>query len=151
MQTPDLEEIAAARRERHRRMVSGYNKGARELDRLNHGQPVLLRQVNDKMIKWRPAQVLEPVSNRSYLVQNDQGNIVRRNRVAIQAQPIQTNGKENRSITAGPAVQAPRKRHTERTQPQAPMEPETPPLAPVIRSSGRQIRPLRRPDYEYFA
>ena len=151
VQTPDLEEIAAARRERQRRMVSGYNKGARELDRLNHGQPVLLRQVNDKMTRWRPAQVLESVSNRSYLVQNDQGNIVRRNRVAIQAQPIQTNGKENRGMTAGPTVQAPRKRHTERTQPQAPLDPETPPLAPVISSSGRQIRPLRRPDYEYFA
>ena len=33
--TPDLEEIAAARGERQM-MVSGYNRGARELDSLNH-------------------------------------------------------------------------------------------------------------------
>ena len=51
VQSPDLDEVAAARRERQRRMVETYNKGSRQMDTLTHGQPVLLRQVNDKITK----------------------------------------------------------------------------------------------------
>ena len=68
VQTPDLDEIASARRERQQRMTDRYDKGTRDMPQLKHGQPVLLRQVNDRATKWRPAQILEPVTNRSYLI-----------------------------------------------------------------------------------
>lgn len=86
-QNIDLDKIAMARNIRQHRMASTYNREKRPLAALQHGQPVLLKQVNDKIAKWRPATVLESVSDRSYLVKNDKENIVRRNRVDLQDIP----------------------------------------------------------------
>ena len=83
----DLEEIASARRERQQRMASTYDKGSKDLSTLRYGQPVLVKTVNDRAMKWRPGTILEPMSERSYLLQNDNGNIVRRNRAALQEIP----------------------------------------------------------------
>ena len=86
-QNIDLDKVAMARSIRQQRMASTYNREKRPLAALQHGQPVLLKQVNDKIAKWRPATVLESVSDRSYLVKNDKENIVRRNRVDLQDIP----------------------------------------------------------------
>lgn len=86
-QTIDLEGVAQARENRQQRMTTTYNRQKRPLTTLQHGQPVMIKQVNDKMTKWRPATVLEPLSDRSYLVKNDKENIIRRNRIDLQDIP----------------------------------------------------------------
>ena len=83
----DLEKIAMARKLRQHRMALTYDKGKKPLSTLQHGQPVMVKQVKNRIEKWRPATVLESVSDRSYLVKNDKENIIRRNRVDLQDVP----------------------------------------------------------------
>ena len=99
IQEVDLDEIKRAREMRQRRMTSDYNRGATPRSVLNHGQPVMLRQVNEKINKWRPATVLEPLSDRSYLVKNDQEQILRRNRTDLRdiSMPRQEQMNEHQS------------------------------------------------------
>ena len=92
------EEVARAREVRQRRIATSYNKSSQDLDPLKHGQSVLIRTVNDRAQKWRPASVLESVSDRSYLLQNEGGNIIRRNRVDLQAIPDDTPVPKNYGI-----------------------------------------------------
>ena len=92
------EEVARAREVRQRRIATSYNKSSQDLDPLKHGQSVLIRTVNDRAQKWRPASVLESVSDRSYLLQNEGGNIIRRNRVDLQAIPDDTPVPKNHGI-----------------------------------------------------
>ena len=76
-----------ARKLRQHRMASTYDKSKNPLSTLQHGQPVMVKQVKDSIEKWRPATVLEYVSDRSYLVKNDKENIIPRNRVDLQDVP----------------------------------------------------------------
>ena len=94
---------------------------------------MLLRKVSHNITKWRPAQILESVLNRSYIVQNDQGNTVRRNRASIQA--------------TTPAVNKPKKSPVTGPEPQPLVEQQETQQIPVTSSNGRQIRPLMPPDY----
>ena len=62
-------------------MASTYKKGKKPLSTLKKGQSVRVKQVKDRIAKWRPATVLGSVSDRFYLLKNDKRNIIRRNRV----------------------------------------------------------------------
>lgn len=142
VQRPDLDEIATARTERQKRMTGAFNKSTKELDKLQIGQPVLLRQVNDRVAKWREAQVIEPLSNRSYLIRNDLGNIVRRNRVDIQAPPPRRN-------VPSPIQERRKEGHTSKSNDHPQGDQDIPPV-PTISRCGRQIvRPIR-PEYKYY-
>ena len=88
-QEKNLEKIAMARKLRQHRMASTYDKGKKPLSTLKHGQPAMVKQVKDRIEKWRPANVLESVSDRFYLVKNDKENIIGRNRVDLQDVPRQ--------------------------------------------------------------
>ena len=76
---PDMEKLAYKRASRQKRMQSGAD---RELDTLRIGQPVVLRTVGDRINKWREGKIIQPLSDRSYLVESD-GNVFRRNRVML--------------------------------------------------------------------
>ena len=76
-----------ARKLGQHRMASTYNKGKKPLLTLQHGQPVMAKQLKDRVQKWRPATVLESVSDRSYLVKNDKKNIICKDRVDLQDVP----------------------------------------------------------------
>jgi hypothetical protein len=59
-----------------------YNRGARDLKALEPGDNVLIRQGNE----WSPGVVLEKhLSPRSYICQNTNGSVVRRNRKVLHA------------------------------------------------------------------
>ena len=75
------------RKLRQHRMASTYDKSKNPLSTLQYGPPVMVKQVKDSIEKWRPATVLEYVSDRSYLVKNDKENIIPRNRVDLQDVP----------------------------------------------------------------
>ena len=142
------EEVAGAREARQRRMTMTYNKRSRDLEPLRHGQSVLLQTVNDRAEKWRPATVLEPLSDRSYLVQNEKGNIIRRNRVAIQAAPEDTTWPRDASRLGGPdSPKTPKKTGFDRNiidRCGSPTQEQEETIRPQTSRSGR---PLRRPAY----
>lgn len=138
----DLEEVGSARAIRQQRMTYTYDKGSRDLSTLKHGQPVLVKTVNDRAAKWRPGTILEPLSNRSYLLQNDNGNVVRRNRTALQAVPnnLEANAPQpdNHRPTVHEDERGPRKA-------KVPIEPsehlkEEPDTPPRKTRSGREVR-----------
>lgn len=135
--------VAEARLSRQHRIASTYNKRSRDLAPLKTGQPVLLETVNDRAQKWRQATVLEKLSDRSYLVENDQGNIVRRNRRSIQA-PSTDNGCQRNDIGLAPEVNG---------APEVRQEMQSPPVTtsttPVKTRFGRVVRkPSYLKDYE---
>ena len=58
-----------------------YNRSAKELDQLNIGSPVLLRDFASQKHKWQQGRVVQQMSDRSYLVSNNATDkAVRRNR-----------------------------------------------------------------------
>ena len=146
----NLEEIASARRERQQRMASTYDKGSKDLSTLRYGQPVLVKTVNDRAMKWRPGTILEPMSERSYLLQNDNGNIVRRNRAALQEIPdnkqmhprsptrTQPTIFEGTTTPRASAFKIKRNRVVTSTSESPQVAPETPP--PNRTRSGREVK-----------
>jgi hypothetical protein len=73
---PDLESIEA---QRMRRQEKQQSRPGRQLESLRIGQPVALRTVGDHVNKWKEARVVQPLSDRSYLVESE-GSLFRRNR-----------------------------------------------------------------------
>lgn len=136
------EETAQAREHRQRRMATSYNKRSKDLNPLVHGQPVLLQTVNDRARKWRPARVLEPLSDRSYLIENDAGNVVRRNRTALQAVPA--NSEQQQEYDQAKTTRTQRSARSsiephvdQESKQQAPMQL---PRTPKKTRSGRSVR-----------
>ena len=113
----------------------------------------MVRQVNDRAMKWRPATVLEQLSDRSYLVRNDQDNIVRRNRVALQALPIPAQTVPTMKGRTGQTNQAERSRTStgeNRSDKQLTTEERTEEetLEPTTTKAGRLVkRPAYLQDY----
>ncbi|XP_067947077.1 uncharacterized protein [Watersipora subatra] len=135
------EEVAQARDIQQLRIATSYNKRNHDLDPLKHGQSALIRTVNDRAQRWKPASVLEPLFDRSYLLQNEGGHIIRRNRVAIQAVPEKTpSPKQN----APPERQASNHPQGKKRVEQSIVPEQDTPDIPRIDRSGRLIK---KPSY----
>ena len=61
-----------------------YNKSARDFSKLAIGSPVMLKDIQAQKTKWYQGWIVEQLSDRSYLVSNENtGNAVRRNIVDL--------------------------------------------------------------------
>ena len=78
---------------------ANYNRSAKDMDSLIIGSPVLLRDFSASKGKWMSGKVVEQLSDRSYTVLNNEtGNIVRRNRVDLRSGPLSLNGPSTRGV-----------------------------------------------------
>jgi hypothetical protein len=80
---------------------ANYNRLAKDMDSLIIGSPALLRDFSASKGKWMSGKVVEQLSDRSYTVLNNEtGNIVRRNRVDLRSGPLSLNGPSTRGVDA---------------------------------------------------
>ena len=89
MDRENYSNLEAQSQKAHRslRIQKHYNRGAKDLQSLSAGSPVLLRDFQSKKKKWQRGKVIEQLSDRSYLVSNqeaDRPSAVRRNRIDLQ-------------------------------------------------------------------
>ena len=109
--------------ERQSKAKAYHDRGSKDLPPLYPGQKV---SVFDKSTHaWRPGQVIETTAPRSYIVENQKGNMVRRNRAHLQDRP--------------------ERRPLEIQQPTTPTRPPPPPVSPRPSHPPMSPRPSHPP------
>ena len=101
---------------------ANYNKSAKDLEPLVIGSPVLLRDFSatkDKWNRWMAGKVIERLSDRSYTVLNEEtGNIIRRNRVDLRNSPLILNQNEIGEQNASSPISQHTEQHSNTSAPQ---------------------------------
>ena len=110
-----------------------YDRTAKTLPDLMEGQPVLLQPTAVK-VPWESGACLGKASDRSYLVENEAGNVVRRNRKVLQPAPQYTPAPQ--SAPAPTPAQVP----TTSTKPASPPR-RVMPSTPKASNAQQDIQP----------
>ncbi|KAJ8356687.1 hypothetical protein SKAU_G00194810 [Synaphobranchus kaupii] len=108
---PEITDNTQGLMHNRRRQEKYYNRKARDMDTLKIGDSVRVQPYEPHKV-WRAAEVIKPVSHRSYEVKLESGGVLRRNRRHLR----HNHGTIATPMTTGTVVHTPRVEVTERGQ-----------------------------------
>ena len=90
-------------RHQKQRAKQQYDKTAKPLPQLQIGQPIRL-QTNNHNIQWKQGRCVDTDGSRSYLIELENGQVLRRNRKHLRASTLQTENNASGATVQPPAV-----------------------------------------------